>query len=443
MTMKNKWFQWKKTAALLGSLCFLFGTTALAAPAVEGDESAAAVKDEIVSAKYTVTSDEDMEAATLTLSYDKNMLSYMSGSGGNNFAGSGGNGTVQLSSKPGSKETTFEVRFKGLADGDTELTVTACTVTIGGEEWDALAGMTVAEVEESGEGGEDLEELERASFVIDGRTFYVRSPGSLSDDFDSVHLDIQGYDCRVLKHNTLELYAVRLVSDNGSFRDHFVYNPETGNVVPFVQKSAGTDEVIFIEPDEDCYVPTRYIHVDMGWGQKYTIPALKHVIIDGVDEILDDTNRYLVYGINQDGEKAWYSYDYDKDSLQLFDEVAYQGEQDVILDLEDKVAGLNSEGVHQLERYNRDMGRRLGIILAMTLVIFVLLNIIVFLFFRMRRMEAAEEDDKGDEEPGDSLKTESGAFITGNLEEDETDFHSPSSGSDLEIIDLDELDRRS
>ena len=51
---------------------------------------------------------------------------------------------------------------------------------------------------------------------------------------------------------------------------------------------------------------------------------------------LDDTNRYLVYGVNQDGEKAWYSYDYDKDSLQLFDDVAYQGEQNYITELEDQ-----------------------------------------------------------------------------------------------------------
>lgn len=83
----------------------------------------------------------------------------------------------------------------------------------------------------------------------------------------------------------------------------------------------------FIEPEEGGYVPIRYSYVDMPWGAKYTVPAYKHVIIDGVDEIFDDTNRYLVYGVNQDGEKAWYSYDYDKDSLQLFDDVAYQGER--------------------------------------------------------------------------------------------------------------------
>ena len=59
--------------------------------------------------------------------------------------------------------------------------------------------------------------------------------------------------------------------------------------------------------------------MDLGWGPKYTIPAYKHYNLDGVDEIQDDSNRYLVYGINQDGEKNWYNFDYDKNSLQLFD----------------------------------------------------------------------------------------------------------------------------
>ena len=48
------------------------------------------------------------------------------------------------------------------------------------------------------------------------------------------------------------------------------------------------------------YVPPRYTYVDLGWGQKYTIPAYKHYTVDGVDHIQDDSNRYLVYGINQD-----------------------------------------------------------------------------------------------------------------------------------------------
>ena len=401
---------------------------------------------EIVSAEYTITNDEDMDAAAITVSYDKDVLTYMSGSGGNNFSGNGGNGSVQLSSKPGDTTAVFSIKFKGKSDEDTSLSVTSCVVTVNGKEIDVLSGGTSQEgaaenTDEKDEESEEEEEgEERASFVIDERTFYVRRPDDLAG-FDVTHLDIQGIDSRVLKHNKLDLYVVRLRSDNGSYRDNFVYNPDTGNVIPYVKMKSGTDKVILIEPDEGIYIPTRYSYVDMPWGPKYTIPAYKHVIIDGVDEIPDDSNRYLIYGINQDGEKAWYSYDYDKDSLQLFDEVAYQGEQNYIIELETRETGLREEAAHQLKRYNTDMGRRLTIIMIMTFLIIALCNVIVFLYLRMRKMELPEHE-KDDEE--EACKNGSGEYIVGNLEENEVDFREPDEENpkdedmDLEIIDLDD-----
>ena len=446
MFMKNKEYLWKKSTVMIAGLLLCFGMTVTAAPSVEGSTELTAVTGEIVSAEYTITNDEDMDAAAITVSYDKDVLTYMSGSGGNNFSGNGANGSVQLSSKPGDTTAVFSIKFKGKSDEDTSLSVTSCVVTVNGKEIDVLSGGTSQEgaaenTDEKDEESEEEEEgEERASFVIDERTFYVRRPDDLAG-FDVTHLDIQGIDSRVLKHNKLDLYVVRLRSDNGSYRDNFVYNPDTGNVIPYVKMKSGTDKVILIEPDEGIYIPTRYSYVDMPWGPKYTIPAYKHVIIDGVDEIPDDSNRYLIYGINQDGEKAWYSYDYDKDSLQLFDEVAYQGEQNYIIELETRETGLREEAAHQLKRYNTDMGRRLTIIMIMTFLIIALCNVIVFLYLRMRKMELPEHE-KDDEE--EACKNGSGEYIVGNLEENEVDFREPDEENpkdedmDLEIIDLDD-----
>ena len=446
MFMKNKEYLWKKSTVMIAGLLLCFGMTVTAAPSVEGSTELTAVTGEIVSAEYTITNDEDMDAAAITVSYDKDVLTYMSGSGGNNFSGNGGNGSVQLSSKPGDTTAVFSIKFKGKSDEDTSLSVTSCVVTVNGKEIDVLSGGTSQEgaaenTDEKDEESEEEEEgEERASFVIDERTFYVRRPDDLAG-FDVTHLDIQGIDSRVLKHNKLDLYVVRLRSDNGSYRDNFVYNPDTGNVIPYVKMKSGTDKVILIEPDEGIYIPTRYSYVDMPWGPKYTIPAYKHVIIDGVDEIPDDSNLYLIYGINQDGEKAWYSYDYDKDSLQLFDEVAYQGEQNYIIELETRETGLREEAAHQLKRYNTDMGRRLTIIMIMTFLIIALCNVIVFLYLRMRKMELPEHE-KDDEE--EACKNGSGEYIVGNLEENEVDFREPDEENpkdedmDLEIIDLDD-----
>lgn len=437
--MKSRGYLSGLAGILLAGFLLCSGITVLAAPSVEGDTELTVTADEMVAAEYTITNDEAMESVILTLSYDRELLTYVSGSGGDNFSGNGGNGSVQLSSRPDSKEVSFSVRFQGNEDGNAAVAVTACTIVVDGTEIDVLSGEPVSS-EESGE----EEDGTRASFVIDERTFYVRRPDDI-EGFEAVHLDIQGIDSRVLKHNTLDLYVVRLRSDNGSYRDDFVYNPDTGNVIPFVQMESGNDDVIFIEPEEGVHVPTRYTSVNLGWGPKYEIPALKHVIIDGVDEIQDDTNRYLIYGINQDGEKAWYSYDYDKNSLQLFDDVAYQGEQNYILELEEKEIGLRAEASEQAQRYDRIMARRLYTILILIILVVVLLNVLILMYLRMRKMEMPKEEEM--EESGD--QSGSSSYVTGNLEENESDFQGPvhweeeedeEDDLELEIIDLDDLD---
>lgn len=441
--MKSRGYLSGLAGILLAGFLLCSGITVLAAPSVEGDTELTVTADEMVAAEYTITNDEAMESVTLTLSYDRELLTYVSGSGGDNFSGNGGNGSVQLSSRPDSKEVSFSVRFQGNEDGNAAVAVTACTIVVDGTEIDVLSGEPVSSEETEEESGEE-EDGTRASFVIDERTFYVRRPDNI-EGFEAVHLDIQGIDSRVLKHNTLDLYVVRLRSDNGSYRDDFVYNPDTGNVIPFVQMESGNDDVIFIEPEEGVHVPTRYTSVNLGWGPKYEIPALKHVIIDGVDEIQDDTNRYLIYGINQDGEKAWYSYDYDKNSLQLFDDVAYQGEQNYILELEEKEIGLRAEASEQAQRYDRNMARRLYTILILIILVVVLLNVLILMYLRMRKMEMPKEEEM--EESGD--QSGSSSYVTGNLEENESDFQEPvhweeeedeEDDLDLEIIDLDDLD---
>ncbi len=441
--MKSRGYLSGLAGILLAGFLLCSGITVLAAPSVEGDTELTVTADEMVAAEYTITNDEAMESVTLTLSYDRELLTYVSGSGGDNFSGNGGNGSVQLSSRPDSKEVSFSVRFQGNEDVNAAVAVTACTIVVDGTEIDVLSGEPVSSEETEEESGEE-EDGTRASFVIDERTFYVRRPDDI-EGFEAVHLDIQGIDSRVLKHNTLDLYVVRLRSDNGSYRDDFVYNPDTGNVIPFVQMESGNDDVIFIEPEEGVHVPTRYTSVNLGWGPKYEIPALKHVIIDGVDEIQDDTNRYLIYGINQDGEKAWYSYDYDKNSLQLFDDVAYQGEQNYILELEEKEIGLRAEASEQAQRYDRIMARRLYTILILIILVVVLLNVLILMYLRMRKMEMPKEEEM--EESGD--QSGSSSYVTGNLEENESDFQGPvhweeeedeEDDLDLEIIDLDDLD---
>ena len=265
--MKNTKFSFGKTGCLLLMLLWCFGMTAFAAPSVEGDTQLKAKKDSMVSAQYTITADDTIDSVKLVLSYDKDVLTYMSGSGGDNFSGNGGNGTVELSSKPGSDSASFEVKFKGNTDADTTVTISSCVIESSGEQIDALTGENVSSEQTATDSEEEDEEDDgsRASFVIDNRTFYVHTPHAI-DGFSGTRIDINGISSKALKSDTLDLYVIRLNSDNGTFRDDFVYNPNTGNIVPFIQMQSGNDTVIFIEPETDGYVPTRYTYVDLGWG---------------------------------------------------------------------------------------------------------------------------------------------------------------------------------
>ena len=201
--MKNKKKLFGKTMGLIAALVLCFGMTVLAAPSVTGDTELTVQKDKIVSASYKITNDDSIESVKLTLSYDKSDLTYMSGSGGDNFSGSGGNGLVELSSNPGSKAATFGVKFKGLTDGTSEVTVSSCTITVNGKEIDALSGVSLEEEEEekADASAEDEEEEEddadRATWVIDGRTFLTHHiPGM--DGYDAEKIEIQGKQVRVL-----------------------------------------------------------------------------------------------------------------------------------------------------------------------------------------------------------------------------------------------------
>lgn len=436
--MRNKVCFLGKTIVLMAVMVLSTCMTVFAAPAVKGDTELKVTADEVVTAEYTITNDADIEHVELTLTYDKDALTYMTGSGGNNYVGNGGNGLVLLTSNPGSSSADFTVKFKGKTDGDTEIAIQSCVITVDGKEIDVLTGEELSEGEE-GEDPEDEEEEEgqTASWVIDGRTFFLARPGAM-EDFEVDHIQIQGKRSRVLKHVDLDLYVIYLNSDNGSYRDYFVYNPDTGNIVPYFQCWSGTDLIWFLEPDENVPAPVRYVYVDMPWGAKYTVPAYKHVIIDGIDQFYDDNNRYLVYGMNQKGEKAWYDYDYDLNSIQKFDEIMYNGEQAYIMELEESANGQKEEAEHLRERYNTNMGRRLTIIMVMLLIIIVLLNALVMMYMKLRKLSRTPDGGNESEEEEETSISSRNSFVTGSLEENETDFQEPTVQDEieLEIIDL-------
>ena len=69
-----------------------------------------------------------------------------------------------------------------------------------------------------------------------------------------------------------------------------------------------------------------------------------------------------------------------------------------------------------------------------TLIIIILLNAVVILTLRMKKMQLLPEKEDDEEEEDHTPKSSS--YVTGSLEENESDFHDPEE-DELEIIDLD------
>ena len=79
--------------------------------------------------------------------------------------------------------------------------------------------------------------------------------------------------------------------------------------------------------------------------------------------------------------------------------VAYQGEQDYITELETKENGLRED----LDLAGRDviisdMGRRLVVILVLTLLVIVLGNVAAFQHLRMKKMQLVDPEEDADDD---------------------------------------------
>ena len=247
--MKNKKKLFGKTMGLIAALVLCFGMTVLAAPSVTGDTELTVQKDKIVSASYKITNDDSIESVKLTLSYDKSDLTYMSGSGGDNFSGSGGNGLVELSSNPGSKAATFGVKFKGLTDGTSEVTVSSCTITVNGKEIDALSGVSLEEEEE-----ENAENTQKEKTVDDLRRVQIQNAnGGLHNLQDLASINYGRGRSRIMRVNQDKQIEVfyNFSKDVESSKDLLEgYRSDIDQLVANYNLPAGVAVEVFHEEDE-------------------------------------------------------------------------------------------------------------------------------------------------------------------------------------------------
>ena len=143
-----------------------------------------------------------------------------------------------------------------------------------------------------------------------------------------------------------------------------------------------------------------YTYVDLGWGQKYTIPAYKHYNRGRSGSRFRMTPTVIwSMASTRTARRTGITLTMTRIPCSSSTSVAYQGEQDYITELETKEDGLREElDLAGTDVTTSDMGRRLVIILVLTLLVIVLANVAAFQHIRMKKMQLVDPEEDADDE---------------------------------------------
>lgn len=262
-----------------------------------------------VGAEVTITAtfscDSSIESMSATLSYDPSMLRFVEG--GNAQVNNGiikytgaGDGT--------STKITHEFTFQALAEGTTKIEVedsegestygSSMSVTNGSSTITIGPGdPSLIKDEVSATGSVQIE--------VDGKQYTVSSDFSealIPMGFVETETQFEGTTCKVVTQESSGTIVMYLVSAEDGDGDFFLYDSTNGQFSPFESVEIASDRyLVFLQDDGTVSVPSGYSETTIvieGSGKEF--PAWQNT---------DNTEYYLVYGLNSDGTKALYLYD--------------------------------------------------------------------------------------------------------------------------------------
>ncbi len=303
---------------------------------------------------YTATVDNSVTSLSISATPANSAAKVTAVTGNDNLQVGENTITITVKAENGVTTTyTIVVTRREATDPDnSENTEEAKTYEINGSNWSIAADITEEEV---------LQDFTLSSILIDN----IEYP-SLS--FNNGSLDL-----------------IKMVSEDGLNTGLFVYDKEQGAIYPFVKISGEEHYIIILMPDV-ADVPEDYAEVTLSIEGKADVTAYQKT----------DDELYLIYCINDRGEKGWYQYDPVEGTyiryiapVTTVEQVVEEQEPDTSLQAD--VANL------KLER---------TIILAVCGIIFVILLIIIIaLAIRvansrkdvLRELEEENSDDELDE----------------------------------------------
>lgn len=230
---------------------------------------------------------------------------------------------------------------------------------------------------------------EKKSYEINGSNWGISTEiteEEVLQDFtlSSILIDNLEYPCLSFNNGSLDL--IKMVSEDGLNTGFFVYDKDQGAIYPFAKISGEEHYVIILMPDV-ADVPSDYAEVTLAIEGKADVTAYQKA----------DDELYLIYCINDRGEKGWYRYDPVEETY-----IRYVAPVETV---EQVVEAQNPDTALQAEVANLKLERTIilavcGIILVILLIIIIALAIRVTNSRKdiLRELEEENSEDELDEE---------------------------------------------
>lgn len=246
----------------------------------------------------------------LTLKYDPEYLEFVSGTGQKNE----GEGTVTIFNAGTGTETelSYSIKFNALKEGETVVEVTGSTAYLwSNETLNLTLGNSTVKIGK-GTGGSKKKKIkgDGPEVSIDGKKYNIVNdipPAVIPKGFSEVKTSFSGEDCKAIQQDVSGQQAFYL--SNGKKQDLFLYDGEGGTFAPFeLMDISETSYLIFLQDDGTLKIPKGFMEATLTVnGKEFPVWQSSNY-----------TDYYLIYGLNDSGEKQLYLYDNKEGTYQRF-----------------------------------------------------------------------------------------------------------------------------
>lgn len=303
----------KRIATIMLAVCLLLPGGSLVVNAADGRVSFTDPKTktgetvEVACALRAATG--SLETFDVTLKYDPEFLAFENGEAG---VTKESDGVLKFSGKGnGTGRIGFKMNFQALKVGTTKIEVTDSSGFLtSGEDVTCTNGNSTIKITQ-GTAPVTATSGNEAKVMVGDKEYSLMADfpkTSIPVGFTEGTITYDGGEQKIVQNETGTIKLGYLVDAEGK-GNFFLYNAEDATFSPYTQVTVSpTTAITILKADKGMKVPSDYQEVKLTLNE-HEFPAWQDKKHDGF---------YLVYAMNQNGEKSFYQYDTQEESYQRF-----------------------------------------------------------------------------------------------------------------------------